>query len=64
MNIYDKKYIINTFELENDLNILKELEFNESFHKSFEEWSEMHEKWAFEDLEEYAKEWFNKNKIN
>lgn len=49
---------------EDEINYLEELEHDEKFHKEFEAWSEINEVWEFEELENYAKEYFERVKIN
>ncbi len=65
MSIFDKDFIIMTFDLETDDIIpLMELEWNSAFCTDFEEWSDTTGRHDFEDLEEYALHWFMYRKIN
>ncbi len=62
------KYLFPNYDIlafdEDTLNPLKELEGDIEFERSFEIWSELHEKWAFSDLEEFANEYYAKTRMN
>ena len=54
----------NLIEYIDEFDPLSELENDDLFYRNWQKWANEHERWSFEDLQNYANEYYQKMKLN